>query len=89
MATTPNPNFPVITHAIWNELAGEDLSAQIAAQADIMVQQGKTDGIVDIPDPEPPFDAYRNWLDIAAANEWITFINSVGGPALTSIAIEP
>jgi hypothetical protein len=89
MATTPNPNFPVITHAIWSEYPGPVIGSQIVDQATTMMQEGKTDGLVDIPDPIAPFDAYRNWLDTDAANEWVAFITSTGGPTLTSISIEP
>ena len=89
MALLPNPNFPVITHAIWANPADTGTYDSIIAQASALVTSGKTDGIVDVPDPTPPFDAYRNWVDTDAANAWITFLQGLGDPNLTSVTIKP
>lgn len=89
MALTPNPNFPVITHATWADHTLPANFDAINAQIAVLTQEGKTDGLFDIPDPVPPYDTYRNWLDTDAANAWIAFVEGLGDPNLTSIVIAP
>ena len=89
MALIPNPNFPVITHATWSTTTLPDNATAIQTQIVALITENKTDGIVDIPDPTPPSDAYRNWIDTDAANAWIAFVKGLNDPGLSDIVIAP
>ena len=90
MATTiPNPNFPVITEAIWSQETPIEITTQIVLKIRELQNEGKTDGLFDIPDMQPPFHAYRNWVDVDAANAWVAWLQSIGGPTLASIQVLP
>ena len=80
-----NPSFPVVTLAIWNSIPS-DLTDQIRTKAIEMATAGKTDNVPDKSGEPPDFEVRRNWLDTAAANEWVAFIDLLDGP-LTSISI--
>ena len=80
-----NPSFPVVTLAIWNAFPA-DIVDQIKAKASEMATSGKTDGVPEISGTPPDFQVRRNWLDTAAATEWVAFIDVLDGP-LTSISI--
>lgn len=81
----PNPSFPVVTLAVWNAFPA-DVLTQIQNKAIEMTSGGKTDGTPEFFGAPPDFEVRRNWLDTAAANEWIAFIDILDGP-LTSISI--
>ncbi len=82
-----NPSFPVITFAVWSEQQSTEIVNQLLNKASEMALAGKTDDAPEIDRLTPEIDVRRNWIDISAANEWIAFVQSVGGP-LSSIVIE-
>ena len=76
----------VKTIATYNSLPGIDLHDIIVKAAE-MEAAGKTDftdGSVDWPvgatSPTPPVTVTRAWVDEAAAQEWIDFLNSLPVP---------
>ena len=82
-----NPSFPIVTLTVWAENTDLSIRAQIDAQATAMAGEGKTDGVVEVSRvAAPAISASRNWIDTSAANEWIAFVQSLGGP-LDSITI--
>jgi len=80
-----NPSFPVVTLAIWNAFPANVLD-QILTKASELATAGKTDNVPEKSGTPPDFEVRRNWLDSAAANEWVAFIDALDGP-LTSISI--
>lgn len=82
----PNPNFPVVTLAVWS-VKPTGIADQILNKAAEMATEGKTDNVPEVDVITPDIDVRRNWLDTAAANEWIAFVQGLGGP-LSSITIE-
>ncbi len=82
-----NPSFPIITLAVWTEQPNSTITAQLLAKSAEMATQGKTDDVPEYDRLTPEVDVRRNWLDTSAANEWISFVQGVGGP-LQSIVIE-
>lgn len=84
---TPNPNFPVITVGHRNRDQDPANLQLILDRVNQLTAEGKTDG-VDYTGPEPTaFNIYRNWVDVNAANEWISFLLGLGDPAITDIKI--
>lgn len=81
-----NPSFPVVTLAIWADQPDQTITAQLLDQSAIMATQGKTDDAPEYDRLTPEVDVRRNWIDTSAANEWIAYVQGVGGP-LTSITI--
>lgn len=81
----PNPSFPVVTLCVWSEPPLQSLVSQLEAQSATMAAQGKTDNLPEIDHKTPAFDVRRNWLDIASANEWITYLQGLGGPLESAI----
>lgn len=82
-----NPNFPVVTFAVWAEKPNAAISSQLSDKAAEMAAEGKTDNLPEYDFLTPEMDVRRNWLDISAANEWIASVQGCGGP-LESITIE-
>lgn len=82
-----NPNFPVVTHAVWSEPTPAAVNNLIVTEILSLISQGKTDGYVDLPDTQAPFNAYRNWLDTDSANAWIAWLQANGGSTLVSAQI--
>lgn len=82
----PNPSFPVVTLAIWTEQPSQSVSDQLLAQSAAMAATSKTDDAPEYDFQTPEIDVRRNWIDTSAANEWIAFVQGVGGP-LASITI--
>lgn len=80
-----NPSFPVVTLAVWNDFPA-DVVDQIRTKASELATAGKTDNAPELSGEPPDFQVRRNWLDTAAATEWVTFIDVLDGP-LTSISI--
>jgi hypothetical protein len=84
-----NPNFPVTTYAVWSQRPTE-IEQVISTKVLEMTNNGKTDNIPRIQrgtDPDSVSNVYRDWIDEAAANEWISFNNQIADPRLLSIAI--
>jgi len=80
-----NPSFPVVTLAVWNAFP-TDVRSQIIDKASEMTTAGKTDNNPEFSGAPPAQETRRNWIDTAAANEWVSFIDGLDGP-LTSINI--
>jgi hypothetical protein len=81
-----NPSFPVTTFAVWADEPVSAIQNQLLEKAYEMATQGKTDGVPEYDRLTPEIDVRRNWIDTSAANEWIAFVQGIGGP-LTSITI--
>jgi hypothetical protein len=82
-----NPSFPVVTLAVWGLSPETPIADQLNAKSAEMASQGKTDDVPEFNKQTEQLDVRRNWLDTSAANEWVSYVQSVGGD-LVSIAIE-
>jgi len=83
----PNLSFPVVTLAVWTEQLSQSISDQISTKAIEMAAENKTDNVPEPDYQNPDIEVRRNWVDTSAANEWIAFVQGLGGP-LASITIE-
>jgi hypothetical protein len=83
-----NPNFPVVTLSVWYDQQSDDLLMQVHNKIAELVLENKTDNMPEIiREPYPEIYVRRNWVDTSAANNWITFVQGLGG-ALSSITIQ-
>jgi hypothetical protein len=69
------------THVVFETKLTEEQHSAINAQAQIYEQAGTTDGVISYDPPEPPGQEpgvviIRTWTTTAAAEEWITFIET-------------
>jgi hypothetical protein len=81
------------TQGIWSisdPILGNELKATIDAEINILVSQGKTDGLVErVPGPESNQVTYiRNWTTLQDAEDWLIFVNALEVPPV-STAILP
>ena len=63
------------TITVWSTMPQTNTEFNIArtAKIEVMKTEGKTDEVLPTPISENSFQ--RNWLNSAAANEWVTFLN--------------
>jgi hypothetical protein len=82
----------VQTKTVWEDtVLNEELKQITGAKVATLMEQGKTDGIRLRTDNDPTagqVTILRTWVDQPAAEEWITFINSLEADPV-SIAILP
>lgn len=91
----PTPAFPIGTYSVWNNKLDDSLGNQVLNKAQELYDAGKTDNVVDqtfgdFVDPPGVRMRYvrRSWVDTEAANEWVSFIQSLSSPCLISITVE-
>jgi len=81
------------TKVVWeNTVLTEQLKQVIADEITILEGQGKTDGTKVHTENDPIAGQntnLRNWTDQAAAEEWITFINSLGSAPVSAEVLSP
>lgn len=80
-------NFPVTTHAVWTEFLQPDVGTIIQNKANEYAALGKTDGAAEIPTFNSPVNIYRYWSDVATAQEWMAWVQSLNLPLFVSIEI--
>ena len=78
------------TQVIWTIESAAATQAVISAELDILIGQGKTDGTSEyISGPEENESTYiRPWATLQDAEQWLTFINALEVPPV-STAILP
>ena len=80
----PDPNFPVVTVTTRDpNIQTPTPATTFEDRLDQCVALGQTDGVAHVYSDESSnrLFLYRNWIDINAANEWMSFITSVNDPA--------
>jgi hypothetical protein len=80
------------TQVIWDDVAlTQELKDIINGEANVLKEQGKTDGVNqrtgDSPVPGQNTNV-RTWIDLETAEQWTIFINALGVPPV-STAILP
>lgn len=71
--------FDYKTQVVWNIAEGQSQQAACNAKIAEMQALGKTDG-TDVVTLDPPTNPVtctivRDWIDLAAATEWVDFLN--------------
>jgi hypothetical protein len=80
----------VRTEVIWTDEARATVQPVATAEVNILVQQGKTDGNVEViagPNPDQ-VTVHRTWIDLQNAEDWLVFVNALEVPPV-STAILP
>lgn len=72
------------TEVIWNYPIPDDTVQAIRQMISSLVSQGKTDGLFTRQDEE----YVRQWVDLAAAEEWRDYVNTLT-PSPISVSIIP
>lgn len=76
------------TQIIWdNSTYTDDLNEAIKAEARLLIDQEKTDGVKVTTEDSPlpgQSTTIRTWTSLEVAEQWIIFINSLGVPPVSS-----
>ena len=78
------------TNVVWlvSDLTPE-LQQITADQISLLVSQGKTDGVNEIPpiQSEDQRTFIRSWTTTQDANDWITFLNALATPPISAVIV--
>ena len=92
---TIEPQYPVVTRALWLKQVQSNIELEIAfrAESDRLTALSKTDGLPQryyINDINPGSDrhyVYRFWADVETAENWIEFCKISPADYLESVSI--
>jgi len=75
------------TKVVWNESPQNSLMKElINSRIKLLVEQEKTDGVVDVTSVDNVNTLQRTWIDESTAQEWIEFISQFNPTSATIIS---